>query len=110
MQILVPWTAPSTDLSIWERRPFAAGVDLGPTNRDRRANLERLVAVEARGDPEPDGPFRRAADAILRYDIFPPRLATKVLRRERLQTGDTVGMRYHLLPGVDLFFASRIVY
>src|SRR5437660_2771630 len=109
MQILVPWITASTDLAAWERRPFAAGVEHGRTNRDRRANLERIIAVETSGEPEPDGPFRRAADAILRYDIFPSRLVTKVLRREPLQPGDTVGMRYHFLPGIDLVFASRVV-
>jgi hypothetical protein len=81
----------------------------GPTPRDRRANLERTVAVEGPGEPEPDGSYRRIAAAILRYDIFPPSLVTPVLRREPVAPGDTVGTHYHFLPGIDLFFASRVV-
>ena len=46
MQILVPWIKASTDLAVWERRLFAAGVEQGRTNRDRRANLERIIVVE----------------------------------------------------------------
>ena len=109
MQILLRVFHQSPNLAAWESRGFVAGVEHGPTPRDRRAFLERVVAVEAPGDPEPDGPFRRAADAILRYAIFPPHLVTSVLRRAPVQLGDTVGTCYHFLRGLDLFFASRVV-
>ncbi|HMF11494.1 MAG TPA: DUF1990 family protein [Gemmataceae bacterium] len=99
----------SPNLVAWEARDLAGGKTLGPTGRDRRAGFERVVAVEAPGEPEVDGPFRHAAAAILRYDIFPSRLVTPVLRRAPVQIGDTVGTQYHFLPGIDLFFASQVV-
>src|SRR5262249_52949511 len=67
------------------------------------------VARERPGPPEPGGPHRRLARAVLGYRIFPPRLVTGVLRRRPVAVGDTVGTCYHLFRGVDLFFASRVV-
>lgn len=69
----------------------------------------QIVGREVPGAPLAAGPFRHAAHAILRYDVFPKRLLTPVLERTPLQVGDTVGARYHLLPGFDLFFASRVI-
>jgi uncharacterized protein (UPF0548 family) len=109
VQFLLRVLRQSPNLAAWESRGFAAGVERGPTPRDRRAFLERVVAREAPGDPAPDGPYRRAAEAILQYDIFPPSLVTGVLRRAPVQEGDTVGVCYHFLPGLDLFFAARVV-
>jgi hypothetical protein len=68
-----------------------------------------VVAVEAPGPPEASGPYRELARAILRYQIFPPRLVTGILRRMPVEPGDTVGTCYHLARGVDLFFGSRVV-
>jgi hypothetical protein len=70
---------------------------------------EREVAREAVGDPERAGASLRLAKAISRYEIFPPTLLTGVLRRWPVEVGDTVGGCYHLMPGIDLFFASRVV-
>jgi uncharacterized protein (UPF0548 family) len=97
------------DLDGWEKRPIWPGIENGPAPRDRRDAYERAVGVERPGPPEPDGPHRRAAAAILRYDIFPPRLVRPVLRREPVQTGDTVGICYHQAPALDLFFSARVV-
>jgi uncharacterized protein (UPF0548 family) len=41
--------------------------------------------------------------------VFPPGLVTGVLRRDSVATGDTVGIHYHLLPGIGLFFAARVI-
>lgn len=109
MQILWPVFGPKPRLERWEDRPFSPGVDLGPGPRDRRDNYEETVAVEAPGEPEPSGPHRRLADAILRYDIFPPRLVTPVLKRAPVEVGDAVGICYHLGVGVRLFFAARVI-
>lgn len=43
------------------------------------------------------------------FDVFPPWLVTPVLQRTPLDVGDTVALRYHFLPGIDLFFASRVI-
>lgn len=92
----------------WRERNFSHGVELGPGPRERRDAYELEIAREAPGDARIDGPFRRAAEAISRYDIFPPSLLTPVVARAPVQVGDTLGARYHLAPGVDLFFASRV--
>ncbi len=42
------------------------------------------------------------------YEIFPPRLVTGVLRRAPVEPGDSYGICYHFLPGVDLFFGGRV--
>lgn len=96
-------------LETWERLPFSADVELGPRAGDARDCYERTVATERPGPPEPAGPHSRLAQAILSYRIFPPRLVTGVLRRPQVQPGDAVGICYHLVPGLDLFFAARVV-
>jgi uncharacterized protein (UPF0548 family) len=95
-------------LDEWEKRPFWPGVEKGPARGDRQDVYEREVGVEALGAPEPDGIHRRAAAAILRYDIFPPQLVLPVLRGAPVRVGDAVGIRFHLVPGIDLFFAARV--
>ncbi len=95
-------------LGDWRERKFSRGVELGPGPRERRDAYELEIAREEPGDARSDGPFRRAAAAISRYDIFPPSLLTPVIARAPVQVGDTLGARYHLGPGVDLFFASRV--
>ena len=108
MQILWTIFGQRPDLAPWEARPVAAGVAEGPRPRDRRDAFERDVAVERPDEPEPGGPFRRAADAVCRFHVFPPRLVTPLLRRAPVQAGNTVGICYHFAAGVDLFFAARV--
>src|SRR5258708_34831819 len=91
------------DLSSWQNKPLAKGVTIGPRPADHRDCYERIVADEASGDPEPDGAFRHLAGAILRYDIFPSKWVSGVLRREPIQVGDLVGICYHFMLGLDLF-------
>ena len=98
--------APSLDT--WERQaihPVSAEPPRGTVNHDFH---RRIIAVEPPGPPIPGGPFERARRAIMAYDIFPPNLATGVVRLAPVRLGDTVGMRYRLLPGLRLFFASRV--
>jgi len=99
----------SASLEAWISRPFSPGVELGPRATDQCDTYERAVAHEPPGAPLADGPFRRAASAILRYDIFPPSRLQRVVAREPVELGDTVGARYHIAPGFDLLFASRVV-
>jgi hypothetical protein len=97
------------DLSAWERRGFAPAVLAGPRPSDKHDRHAAEVGVEPPGEPLAEGPFRRVATAISEYRIFPPRLAERVLRRTPVQVGDTLGLRFRLLPGVGLFIASRVV-
>ena len=98
------------DLSAFAARPLTPGVEAGPRPGDRRDRYERVVAQEAPGDPEPGGPCERLADAILSYRIFPPALVSGVLARAPVQPGDTYGICYHFLPGVDLLFGGRVTH
>ncbi len=104
--MFLPWFA-HEDLGTWEARPVSAATAAGPQRYSFHDLHRRIVAVEMPGSPLPDGPFRTIAEAIRRYDIFPPRLGRGVLRRP-VQVGDVVGLRYYLVPGVHIFFASRV--
>ncbi len=99
--LLLPWLGDCPDLARWEARSVASSVERGPSEGDAHDDNAAIVARDA--------DFRRIADAILRYDVFPPTHLDRVVRREPVEVGDTVGASYHLLPGVRLFFASRVV-
>ena len=101
------WKKPR--LQDWLDRPFSPTVEEGPRANDRRDCFERVVAVESAGEPEAGGPHRRVAHAIFTYRMFPPTLVSPVLFRSPLQVGDTVGILYHFLPGLDLFCGARVV-
>jgi uncharacterized protein (UPF0548 family) len=109
LQLILPALGQSPGLEAWEKRPLWPGIEDGPGRGDRQDAYEREVDVEAPGAPEPGGVHRRTADAILRYDIFPPGLVRPVLRHTPVQVGDTVGICYHQALGLDLFFAARVV-
>ncbi len=96
-------------LARWQARGPAPGVLAGPQGGDRRDVYEREVGLEAPGAPEGDGAFARCARAILGYDIFPPAMLERVLERDPVELGDTVGAHFKLAPGVAIFFASRVV-
>jgi hypothetical protein len=89
-------------------RPLSPGAADGPRPGDNQDRYERVMAREAPGPPEPDGPYRRLAAAVGAYRVFPPRLLAGVLRRVPVGVGDTLGTCYHFLPGVDLFFGGRV--
>lgn len=104
MQILL---GPPPLLDDWESRHPDRMVEAGPPPGCFRDRYETLVGREAPGPPEVDGPFRRAAHAIMGYEIFPAPVGGRVLRRP-VHRGDTVGLLYRFLPWVTLFFASRV--
>jgi hypothetical protein len=107
VQILCRFLGQRPRLADLERLPISPGVGEGPRPGDARDRSGRVVAREAPGPPEPDGPYRRLARALRAYEVFPPRLVTGVLRRP-VEPGDTFGTCYHFLPGVDLFFGGRV--
>nr|HEX4317130.1 DUF1990 family protein [Kofleriaceae bacterium] len=94
------------ELARWQARPF--NVD-APRAGDHRDSYERDVATAPPGPPAAGGPHRRAAVAILRYDIFEPRLIRPVLAREPVAVGDAVGAHYVGFPVIRMFFASRVI-
>lgn len=104
--MFLPWFV-ADDLASWEGRPVAPATLAGPQRDSYHDRHRRIVAVEPPGAALPDGAFARAAEAIRSYHIFPPRLGRGVIRRP-VQVGDVVGLRYYLVPGVHLFFASRV--
>ncbi len=96
-------------LQQWEGRAIWSGVDAGPRPADHRDRHEAEVAVELPGPPTPAGPYRQLARAIMAFDVFPPWLVTPYCRHQPVEIGDTLGVCYHFLPGLDLFFAARVV-
>ena len=108
MQFLWRCFGQQPQLDTLDALPFSPGVERGPRPGDRRDSYERVVAQEAPGEPEADGPYRRLARAVRAYEIFPPRLVSGVLHRAPVEAGDTYGICYHFLPGVDLFFGGRV--
>ena len=108
MQILWRCFGQQPRLKSLESLPFSRGVERGPRPGDRRDSYGHVVAHEPPGDPAPDGPYRRLARAVRAYEIFPPSLVSGALPRAPLQVGDTYGICYHFLPGLDLFFGGRV--
>lgn len=104
---ILPWFAPEV-LSRWESRSVHPRSQQGPTARAHHDRHHRIVAVEPAGPPQPQGAFERVAESILHYRIFPLQVGTPVLA-DSVCKGATVGLRYRLLPGLHLFFASRVV-
>lgn len=104
--MFLPWFA-QEDLAEWESRPVSSSTLAGPQPYSYHDIHRRIVAVEPPGAPVPNGPFRILAKAIRNYNVFPPRLGRGVLRRP-VQVGDAVGLRYYLIPGLHIFFASRV--
>lgn len=107
-RILLPWLGDEPDLAEWEARAFAPAVEAGPRPGDARDAHEGELALEGPGEPEPRGPYRRAAEAILRFDVFPRRIVTPLLARQPVEVGDTVACRGHVVKGVDVVFAARV--
>src|SRR5688572_27175213 len=98
----------SASLARWRDRPYWPAAERGSTAECNRDTYERVIAHEPPGPPVEDGPHRRAAAAILAYDIFPPRIVQRVVARTPIELGDAIGAEYSLIPGVRIFFASRV--
>jgi Domain of unknown function (DUF1990) len=109
MQVIWRFLGQQPDLATLEPRPVTPGVEGGPQPGNWRDSYERIVAQEPPGPPEPDGPFEAVARAIFGYEIFPPKLVSGVLHRNPVQEGDTYGVLYHALPGIDFFFGGRVI-
>jgi uncharacterized protein (UPF0548 family) len=109
MQLIWSFLGGKPRLEDWLSRSFSPTVEQGPRATDYRNRFEREVAVESVGQPEPGGAHRRVADAIFAYEVFPPSLVSPVLLRSPLQAGDTVGILFHFLPGLDLFCGARVL-
>jgi uncharacterized protein (UPF0548 family) len=108
MQLLLFGSGAESALHIAAQAPLDARVHDGPQPGDRLIDRQRLVAIEPPGPALPDGPFRRAANAILSYRVFPEWLMRPALSRAPLQAGDTFGNRVGPLPGLEAFFAGRV--
>lgn len=91
-----------TDIAI------AREAEEGPREGDRRDRHEAVVAREVPGEPERDGPFRRASAHLHHFEIFPPALLVPELRKKRIGTGDTVVCRYLRFPAIEVAFAARV--
>jgi hypothetical protein len=109
VEVLFPWLGDTFRLEDWEGRGFSHGVEAGSQSAWRRDNHELLLGVEPPGPPLADGLHRRAAPAIVGYEVFPPELLAPVKRRERLLEGDTAAGRYRLLPGVEVAVGARVI-
>lgn len=107
--LLVAWMGDEPDLEAWESRPIAAASEAGPREGDPRDVHEDTLAREPPGGPAPKGGYEHAASIVLRYDVFPPTLLERVLRRTPVQVGDTLGVSYALVAGLRVFFAVRVV-
>jgi uncharacterized protein (UPF0548 family) len=107
MKVIWRFLGQAPRLEPLERFPPSPGVADGPGPGDRRDRHERVVARERPGPPEAGGPFRRLAEAVFAYDIYPQWMVRGVLRRP-VRPGDTYGICYRLLPGVELFFGGRV--
>jgi Domain of unknown function (DUF1990) len=109
MDWIVQWAGGRADLRRWIGRDFSRTVAEGPHPGDNRDVHERVVAREEPGPPRADGVFRRLAEAVARFDVFPRRLVIPLPEHRPLCLGDTVGLQYHLLPGLDFVFAAQII-
>ena len=103
MNLIFSWLGQKPRLSGWTTRNFTPTSDLGPRRKDQRDAYERIVAHEVPGEPEPAGAFRQLAQSVLSYRVFPDNWVSPVLARSPIEIGDTVGILFHFLPGVDLF-------
>lgn len=106
--VLVTWLGDEADLEAWEARPIATASDAGPARQDRQEVFEDTLGPEPPGAPAPKGPYEHAAAIIRRYDVFPPTLVDRVIRRTPVEVGDTLAISYALLPGIRVLFASRV--
>ena len=109
MQILLRPLRRTPDLSPWVVRETWETTRARDLRRVRENVYEATVGRESPGTPLPDGLHRYLAIVVMSYQAFPDSLVTPNLVRSPVEVGDTVGTQYHLAPGVDLFFASRVI-
>jgi uncharacterized protein (UPF0548 family) len=107
MQLVWTLLGQRPSLELWRDRPLWPEIEAGPRPEDHCGVFERTVAVEPPGPPEPAGPLRRLAEAVCRFEVFPPWLVTP-LRTGPAAAGEVLGVFYHPFPGVGLLFAARV--
>lgn len=108
MEVLLPLLRDEPMAGLWEARepsaPLAAGDARVFTDRH-----ELELPGEPPGAPLPAGPFRAAAAAALTYRSFEQVLhSLRATPEATVHVGETIRARYHLLPGIDIVFASRV--
>ena len=106
MQFLLPFMSPS--LAKWKGRSIHP---LAPRDKVPHPYHDRKVvtmAVEEMGEPEFGGPFETLETEVLSYRVFGLDIGPSLVERTPLQVGDTIGLRYKLLPFLHCFFASRV--
>jgi hypothetical protein len=109
MQVVLRFLGQRPRAGRWDGTPDSPGVERGPGLHDSQDSYERVVATEAPGGPEIDGPFRVLAAAILRFDIFPASTVRGLLRRQPLEVGDIVGLDFRPFPGIGFYFGARVI-
>jgi len=107
MEILLPLLGDAPAAGLWEDREL--GADLEEQTRVDVDSHERRLPSEEPGIPVAGGPYHRVAEAIMRFEAFPPQELKPIAARTPVEVGDTLRARYCLLPGMDLVFASRVV-
>ena len=108
MELLLPIRSTADSLARAALLPVDPRSLAGPGPRDHRIRRTRRVATESPGTPALHGPFRRLADAILAYRVWPEWLLRGEVAREPLRAGDTFGNRLVAVPFVHAFFAARV--
>ncbi|MEE9125693.1 MAG: YndJ family transporter [Planctomycetota bacterium] len=107
MEVLVLLLGDTPATGLWEARTFGSNPDeLARVDVDLH---ERSLPGEEPGIPVANGSYHRVAEAIMRYEAFPPAELRAIVARTPVEVGDTLRCRYRLLPGMDLVFASRVV-
>ena len=97
------------NLKLWNTiaiHPLAPKELLPNPNHDL---TEVTLALEKEGEPEEGGAFERISSSVLHYQVFGSKIGRAVTNGGKVQEGDTIGLCYRFLPGLELFFASRVV-
>lgn len=107
MEFIFPWSQP--DLSKWEERKIHPEAPKEIIRNPNHDVTEATLALEPEGLPIQGGPFEKVSRSILGYQIFGPKIGKTVTHTQKVEVGDTIGLNYKFLPGLRLFFASRVV-
>lgn len=107
MNFLLPGMQP--DLHPWEQRPINPLAPKEVLPNPFHDRTEVTLAVEEPGPPQPGGPYRKLAESVLGYRVFGPKIGEPVILTHHVDPGETIGLCYRFLPGLRLFFSSRVV-
>jgi Domain of unknown function (DUF1990) len=107
VQFVFPWSEP--DLLRWLGRPIHPQAPRESVPDPYHDLTEATLAMESEGPPEENGSFARVSESILGYRVFGPKIGTPHAFTHKVTKGETIGLSYRFLPGLSLFFASRVV-